>query len=114
VKDEVVQRGWQGAQAIELLVGVDENVFRKPEAAQTAVGPPHALDRRLAALRHDDKQVQVAALFRRSPRMRTKKPDPLRMEFIRQSLNDFVEELLVNCFHGTKANMAAESLGSVD
>jgi len=69
MENEVVECRWQGPQAVKFLASLDKNVLRDAQATQAAVRPPHALDRRLAALRHDNEQVQVAAFIRRAPRV---------------------------------------------
>jgi hypothetical protein len=111
VEDEVVQRGRQRPQTVEILAGFDENVFGETETPQAAMRPSHALDRRLVAFGHDHEKVQIAAFIGDSPGMGTKKPDAVRMEFVGQTMSDFVEQVLVNGSHGAQDNMTRLVMG---
>ena len=113
MENEVVQCGRQGPQAVELLAGLDEHVFREAEAAQTPARAPHALDGRFVALRHDDEAVQVAAFIRRAPRVRAKQPEALGVEFFRQPVGDVIQEVLVSCFHRKERSMIRALMGRV-
>lgn len=98
----MVQRGRQGAQAIEFLAGLDEHILCDVETPQTPVRAPHALDGWLVALRHDDEQVQNAAFLRHAPRARTEEPDALGMLFADKPFSNLIQEILADCLHAAE------------
>ena len=93
------------------MAGFDENVFGETQTPQATMRPSHALDRRLVVFGHDHEKVQIAAGVGDSPSMGTKKPDAVRIEFVGQTMGDFVEQVLVNRSHGAQRSMARLGMG---
>ena len=91
--------------AIYLLPGFHQNVFREAQPPKTSVCALCTANRRLAAFRNDDQQVNIAVVVWRTPGVRTVQENLVRLELSLESLDGRVQQMLGNRLHGRENSM---------
>src|SRR5438552_11055235 len=97
-QDERLQRRADMTKPLQFRSRFNEDIHRRANSTQATMRPLGSANRRLIALRDDHEQIEVAALVRLPPRVRSEQPDLLGLELRGEMPRHFTEDAIADGF----------------
>jgi len=98
----VLDGGAEMPVAVGLGAGLDEDVFAHVHIPEAMMRTLHSFDGTFGAFWHNDHEINVTVFMGRAPGVRAEEIDFLRLKFLFQPFNRFVQKAGLNRLHDIK------------